>query len=57
VEQSNCKYRTTISIGITTIYQEHDPEKIMFIADRALYKTKKEKTRVCSWCNELSIFD
>jgi len=31
----------TISIGITTVYQAHDAEKIMSIVDRALYKAKE----------------
>ena len=46
VECSNCKYKIIVSIGITTVYQEHDVEKIMSIADRALYKAKENKNRV-----------
>lgn len=46
VECSNCKYRITISIGITTVYQEHEIEKIMSTADRALYKAKEKKNMV-----------
>lgn len=43
VEHSSSRYKITISIGITTVFQEHDAEKIMAIADRALYKAKEKK--------------
>ena len=46
VECSNCRYKITICIGITTVYQEHTAEKIMSIADRALYKAKENKNMV-----------
>ncbi len=46
VECSNCRYKITISIGMTTVCQEHDAEKIMAIADRALYKAKEKKNAV-----------
>lgn len=46
VESSNCNYRITICIGITTVYHERDVEKIMSIADRALYKAKENKNMV-----------
>ncbi len=46
VEFSNCKYKITVCIGITTVYQEHDAEKIMSVADRALYKAKEKKNTV-----------
>jgi diguanylate cyclase (GGDEF)-like protein len=46
VEGSNCKYKITISIGIVTVCQECDAEKIMAIADRALYKAKENKNMV-----------
>lgn len=38
VERSNRRHKITICIGITTVYQEYDAEKIMSIADRALYR-------------------
>jgi len=46
VERSSSRYKITISIGITTVYQEHDAKKIMSIADRALYKAKEKKNMV-----------
>ena len=46
VECSNCRYKITICIGITTVYQEYDAQKIMSIADRALYKAKENKNTV-----------
>jgi len=46
VEFSNCKYKITVCIGITTVYQEHDAEKIMSVVDRALYKAKEKKNMV-----------
>lgn len=46
VEYSDCKYKITISIGVTTVCQEYDAEKIMSIADRALYKAKERKNMV-----------
>lgn len=46
VECSNCMYRITISIGITTVYQGYDAEKIIPIADKALYKAKENKNMV-----------
>lgn len=46
IECSNCEYKITISVGITTVYQEHDAEKIMSIADKALYKAKENKNMV-----------
>lgn len=47
VELSNSRCKITISIGITTVCcQSHDAEKIMSIADRALYKAKEKKNMV-----------
>lgn len=46
VECSNCTYKITISIGITTVYQGHDTEKIISTTDRALYKAKENKNMV-----------
>ena len=46
VEFSNCKYKITVCIGITTVYQEHSAEKIMAITDMALYKAKEMKNMV-----------
>jgi diguanylate cyclase (GGDEF)-like protein len=46
VEFSNCKYKITVCIGITTVYQGHNAEKIMSVADRALYKAKEKKNTV-----------
>ena len=46
VEFSNCKYKITVCIGITTVYQERNAEKIMSIADRALYKAKEKKNTI-----------
>lgn len=46
VECSICKHEITISIGITTAYLGYVTEKIMSIADRALYKEKENKNMV-----------
>lgn len=46
VECSDWKYKITISIGITTVRQRYDAEKIMSVADRALYKAKENKNMV-----------
>lgn len=46
VEDSSCKYKITISIGITTVCQVCDAEKIVSIADRALYKAKENRNMV-----------
>lgn len=46
VEGSDWKYIVTVSVGITTVCQEDDAEKIMSIADRALYKAKERKNMV-----------
>jgi len=46
VEGSDWKYIVTVSVGITTVCQESDAEKIMAIADRALYKAKEGKNMV-----------
>lgn len=46
VEYSDWKYIVTVSVGITTVYQERDTEKIMSLADRALYKAKERKNMV-----------
>lgn len=46
VECSSSRYKITICIGITTVYQELDAEKIMAIADRTLYKAKEKKNMV-----------
>lgn len=46
VECSDWRCRITVSIGITTVYQEQDADKIMSIADRALYKAKENKNTV-----------
>lgn len=48
VERSSSRCKITVCIGITSIYQEHDAdaEKIMSIADRALYKAKEKKNTI-----------
>jgi diguanylate cyclase (GGDEF)-like protein len=46
VEGSNSKYIITISVGVTTVCQEYDAEKVVSIADRALYKAKEKKNMV-----------
>lgn len=46
VECSNCKFKITICIGVTTVYQAHNAEKILSIADSALYKAKENKNMV-----------
>jgi diguanylate cyclase (GGDEF)-like protein len=46
VEGSNWRYKATVSVGITTVFQGCDAEKIMAIADRALYKAKERKNMV-----------
>ena len=43
VEGSDWKYIVTVSVGITTVCQESDAEKIVSIADKALYKAKESK--------------
>lgn len=51
VEGSNSKYVITVSVGITTVCQEQCAEKIISIADKALYKAKERKTWRCIWQN------
>mgnify|MGYP005850037223 CR=1 FL=1 len=46
VECSDWSYRITVCIGVTTVYQEQDSDKIMYLADRALYKAKVNKNTV-----------
>ncbi len=46
VEGSDWKNIVTVSTGITTVCQGCDAEKIMSIADRALYKAKERKNMV-----------
>lgn len=46
VEGSDWKYIVTVSVGITTVCHEYDTEKIMSIADKALYKAKERKNIV-----------
>ncbi len=46
VEGSNSKYIITISVGISTVCQERDVEKMMSLADKALYKAKERKNMV-----------
>lgn len=38
--------RTTVSIGIVSVKDDTDPEKIVDLADEALYKSKKTKNMV-----------
>ena len=44
--ESNWKYVITVSVGITTVWQEYEAEKIVSIADKALYKAKERKNMV-----------
>ena len=46
VECSDWRYRITVCIGVTTVYQEQNADKIMSITERALYMAKKNKTVV-----------
>lgn len=46
VEDSDWKHIVTVSVGITTVCQECEAEKIMSITDRALYKAKERKNMV-----------
>ena len=46
VECSDWKYKITVSVGITTVCHEYDAEKVVSIADRALYKAKERKNIV-----------
>lgn len=46
VECSDWRYKITVCIGITTVYREQDAERMMSIADRALYKAKENKNMV-----------
>lgn len=46
VECSNCTIKITVCIGVTTVYQAHNAENLMSIADKALYKAKENKNMV-----------
>ena len=46
VEGSDWKSKVTVSIGVTSVCQEQCAEKIISIADRALYKAKERKNMV-----------
>lgn len=46
VECSDWRYKITVCLGITRVYQEQDAEQIMSVADRALYKAKENKNMV-----------
>ena len=48
VEKHNFPYKVTISVGITCTVKEDDVEKLMVLADRALYRAKETKNKVVS---------
>lgn len=54
VEKHNFPYKVTISVGITCTVKEDDVEKLMVLADRALYRAKETKNKVVSLESPLS---
>ena len=48
VAKHNFPYKVTISVGITCTNKKDDMEKLMALADRALYRAKETKNKVVS---------
>jgi diguanylate cyclase (GGDEF)-like protein len=55
VEKHNFPYKVTISVGITCTIREDDMEKLMAVADKALYKAKETKNNVVSIVGSLCV--